>query len=287
METDSTLTGRGRPRIGSKGLAASAAIVVLVAALVLSAPLRPRNSPGGTGSMVTIPVGWAAYSAYGLQISVPKSWTVRFFSICPGASRPGSLYIGESTSNVSASCPAILTPTPASGLDLVFLYVVHDSGHSHRGTARRLNIHGILVNQIGQSTVSSTVWMIESKSDSTDQIAISGAGRQALTILSTLSVATRRAQPAPGVVDGEAYSGGVTQTPLSGTIRYLRMYPTGTPRTEPLLAVQASQGHYSATLVPGTYRFNAFAGSAPCGTVSVTVISGRTVTAHPITCNGG
>ncbi len=286
METDSTPTERGYLRIGSKGLVASVAIVVLAAALVVSPPHRPRNSHGGTASMVTIPVGWAAYSAYGLQIAVPKSWAVRFFSICPGASQPGSLYIGESTSNVSASCPAIFTPTPASGLNQVSLYVVHDSGRSPRGTARRMNIHGIQVTQLGRSTVSSTVWMTEPKSDSTDRIAISGGGWQALTILRTLRVATRRAQPAPGVVDGEAYSEGATRTPLSGTIQYLKMYPTGTPRTEPLHAAQASQGHYSATLAPGTYRFNAFAGSVPCGTVSVTVVSGRTVTARPVLCHG-
>ena len=93
-------------RLDVKLLVAAAAVVLLVVLAFTVGPLRSNQHRVATSSPSHgIPHGWATYSAYGLQISVPKSWSVQYFGQCPDGQKPGTLFIG--TSQFVDNCPEI------------------------------------------------------------------------------------------------------------------------------------------------------------------------------------
>ena len=65
----------------------AAGCVVVVCGPVSLAPAMASQAPVGRGA------GWVAYSAYGLQLSVPRSWAVASFQNCP-LRDSGTLLIG-------------------------------------------------------------------------------------------------------------------------------------------------------------------------------------------------
>jgi len=104
------------PRIDPKLVATVAAAIVLVAVLFAAIPHRgtshsPVAAPGLGGRH-----GSTAYSAYGVQLSVPRSWSVRYFPVCPNAGPQPVLSIGQS--EVAAFCPTYRSPR-AVGVSLV------------------------------------------------------------------------------------------------------------------------------------------------------------------------
>ena len=74
--------------------------------LVVFFTLQPLHHHGRSGipaATPSVPSGWVAHSAYGLQIAAPRTWSVQVFGQCPDGSRPGTLFIG--TSQFDAFCP--------------------------------------------------------------------------------------------------------------------------------------------------------------------------------------
>jgi hypothetical protein len=212
------------------------------------------------------PKGWVVESAYGLQLSVPPSWTTAYFENCPHAGA-GTLLIG--TPSVDAFCAEaprgtnLVTMQPAPPASI---------GGTHQ---LELVIHGIRVK--ATSSGDAVTWVVPDRN-----VVIAGTGPQSLAILRTLSAATSQARAAPGLLEGSMYLEALQQVPVTGPVSLTRVNAHG-----PALAtVHAHDGHFSATLPPGTYLLRGHDGNAPCPSLSVTVQSGLPATAPPIDCQG-
>ena len=276
------------PRIDTKLVSASAAVLVLVVTLVVAGPLR-STQPHQPTTKRTAPRGWVAYSAYGLQVSVPRSWSVRPFGQCP---RGNTLFIG--TSQFAASCPAFgSTGTTVSVSAEPDPYTASHDGSTAENIAeaaaqysadiaatrngKSLIINGLRVLQA--RTGSDLLWVIPSKG-----VVLTGSGPAAEKVMRTLAPATTSASPAPGTIYGTAYLSALVRVPITGRVTYVRTQPID--KSLVAHSVGVLNGNYSATLTPGTYRFTTADGNAPCSSASAKVESGRMVTAPPIVCQG-
>jgi hypothetical protein len=251
-------------------------IVIVGVVLMLTAVLRGGDAEAVTDRGV-VPAGWTTHSAYGLQLSVPRAWHVSYFSPCPFGQLPGTLTIGPP--RFIANCPAFgfdqhevmmsIAPTEATDLHVI----------------RRMTVHGVHVEVVQKRGPSpkGILWFVPSK-----DVLISGYGSAAHRILNTLAPTSRSSLPAPGIVNGTAQLAGLPTGPLpiSGSIQYEAIYPPNVIHPSPARAVQAVDGHYTLTLMPGRYRFWAFAGDAPCPPVTMVVVGGVIQSAPTITCNG-
>jgi hypothetical protein len=261
--TPSTLrmsAGRGLlPRIDGKLMAAAVAIIALIVLSFTTGPFRHA----GRQVESTARSGWTAHSAYGLQISVPSTWSVQVFGQCPEGS---TLFIG--TSLFVDSCPAFGAATTQ-----VDMYSGDMAGSNAVGSSRNLRVHGLSV--VSSSTGQQIPWFVPSQ-----HVVITGSGPKALSVIQSLAPATHRAIPATGKVTGAEYLEALQQGPVSGPVT-VAMPASGTTVT-----IQAFLGQFSFSGKPGRYVLTGHAGNAPCPPVSVTLVSGEVVNAAPIRCQG-
>ena len=247
--------GAGRGRGAHRGLLHRPAL----------APRAPSNTPAATPS---VPSGWVAHSAYGLQLAAPRTWSVQVFGQCPDGSRPGTLFIG--TPPYAVFCPEYGSTTTQ-----VTMYRSEDrpppTGRL-QGSAHILRVHGLSVTS--SRTDAGLLWTIPSM-----HVTITGSGPNALPIMQSLAPATRRASPAIGKVTGSEYLEALVRHRSPGPVRVRP--PSGTP-----FEVEAVDGQFSFTGPPGTYVLTGHDGNVSCPPVSVTVHSGESATALPIQCNG-
>jgi hypothetical protein len=242
--------------------------VLVVGSALAACSSAPQVLPPVPGSSS----GWVAHSAYGLQLSVPKSWAVFYFGgNCPDTLKPGTLAIGTSPTGVIDYCQEI--PPNTNQVSITYENLASISA-SHPRAHPIGTVHGLQVVELSDNPL---IWRVA-------DVLVSGSGPIALAVMRTLAPATRSALPAPGIATGTAVSGGPQPVPITGSIRYTRLDHLG--HTLGARSVQAFGGKYSAMLAPGLYSFQAKAGSAVCPAVSVAVVSGRTVAAPPITCHG-
>src|ERR1700722_17591517 len=99
------------PRVDGKLVGAFAAVVLLVAVLVIAGPLHAKKPAPPAIYKGLAPAGWVAHSVYGLQVSVPRTWSVQTFGVCPDGQRPGTLFLGEPRS-LGVLCPGYGLNTP-------------------------------------------------------------------------------------------------------------------------------------------------------------------------------
>jgi hypothetical protein len=276
------------PRIDTKLVGALAAVLVLVVTLIVAGPLR-STQPHLPTTKRTAPRGWVAYSAYGLQVSIPKSWAVQPFGQCP---RGNTLFI--ETAQFVANCPEFgsggtvvsmaAKPDPytashdgSTAQDNAAASAVYSADVAATQNGRYLIVNGLRVLQA--RTGSDLLWVIPFKS-----VVLTGSGPAAEKMMRTLATATTSATPAPGTIYGTAYLSALVRAPITGRVTYVRIHPID----KGLVAhsVGVLNGNYSASLTPGTYRFTTADGNAQCPSVSVKVESGRMITAPPIVCQG-
>ena len=234
------------------------------------------------------PNGWAAHSAYGLQLSVPDSWKVAYFRSCP-VSHVGTLLIGSSP--FLSACPLITEdenivwmqpeePEERSATSNAPGFFT-GPGNGFSGRVENLVVHHIHVTSYiypkSGKPVGTIWWIVRSK-----HVEISASGPTSFAVLRTLAGATPRAQAAPGILSGNEYLVALGKTPVTGPISVTRLRPHRASVT----GVNALHGGFSRTLPPGDYLLTGHAGDAPCPPVTVTVLSGLTVTAPEIDCQG-
>jgi hypothetical protein len=229
--------------------------VVLLNLLVLV----PTALAGATTART--PPSWVAHSAYGIQVSIPKSWKVTYFLPCPEAD---TLNIGAASYMVDCPIdnvgswieiePALLGISPPIG---PYSFRVH-----------RLQV----TTQPGPGVRN---WFVPSKA-----LYLSGWGPKALAIMRTLTVAWRRAIPASGAVTGKVYLNALTQVPVTGSVSVtaLKSHKTRT--------LDAFDGGWGAVLPSGHYAATSHDGDAVCAPVSFIVLSGLRVAAPTIQCQG-
>jgi hypothetical protein len=239
----------------------------IASALLCLAAMSSATPVGATiAKASTTPHGWVAVSAYGLQLSVPKSWTVLYFKSCPGGD-PGTLMIGTPTlfdvCGFDASDANVVTMQPGN------------SGAVRDAHEKQLVVHGLSVTSY--SIRSSVTWEIGSKG-----VVITATGPRVSAVLHTLTLSTLRAQAAPGVLMGTEYLVALMRTPVTGPVSVARLDTHGPG----LPAAQAFDGQFSDTLPPGRYRLTGHAGNAPCPSITASVQSGRTTNLPAIDCQG-
>ena len=256
------------PRVDVKALVALAAAAALVVVFFTVQPLHHVSSSDTPAATPSVPSGWVAHSAYGLQLAAPRTWSVQVFGQCPDGSRPGTLFIG--TPPYAVFCPEYGSTTTQ-----VTMYRSADrpppTGRL-QGSTHILRVHGLSVTS--SRTDAGLLWTISSM-----HVTITGSGPNALPIMQSLAPATRRASPAIGKVTGSEYLEALVRAPVSGPVRVRP--PSGTP-----FEVEAVDGQFSFTGPPGTYLLTGHDGNVSCPPVSVTVHSGESATALPIQCNG-
>lgn len=223
------------------------------------------------GAAAVTPQGSIAHSAYGLQLSVPKPWGVAYFQNCPTRAS-GTLLIG--TPAHLSNCAFI----PADA-NIISMQPRQSGGTVFPGRSTRLVVHGLGVISYPATAASSgiTTWVVPSK-----HVVLTATGPGSSAVLRTLTVATSRAVPAPGVLKGSVYLIALTRTPITGPISISRLSSHGTGST----TVQAYDAQFWDTLRPGNYLLTGHAGDAPCPPVSVTIQSGKTTAAPEIECQG-
>lgn len=259
------------PRVDSKLLVTMAAAVILIAVLFTAGPFRLHRT--STTSDSTARPASTAHSAYGLQLTLPKSWSVQTFGQCP-ARRPGTLFIG--TAEFVASCPEFDANT-----NIVAMWDTNAVGSTatlQGQQYRTIRIHGltVLASVAGtHSVVTAGRWYVPSK-----RVSITGRGASALAILRTLAPATVQALPATGFVNGTEQLTTVIVVPVSGSISVVK------PPSKMIHTVTVLNGQFSFTSVPGRYVLTGHDGNATCPPVAVTVVSAERVTAPPILCRG-
>ena len=145
----------------------------------------------------------------------------------------------------------------------------------HATHVRRLMVHGLVV--ISYSTGGILNWAVPSKS-----VVLTATGPESSGVLNTLSVATSRAQVAPGFLKGTEYLVAQVRTPVTGLVS-LRKLDAPRPGLE---AVHAYDGHFSDMLAPGAYLLTGQDGDAACPPVKGSVTSGRTTDVPEIDCQG-
>lgn len=250
-------------RYGMKtGAPARFGVAAIVGLAILAACSQAQPSTSASAS----PSDWVAHSAYGLQLSVPRTWSVQVFGQCPNGQKPGTLFIG--TSRFVDYCPVVL-----SNRSQVAIAESASAIPTYAATSRHLRVHGLAV--LSSKTESGVLWIIPSK-----QVTVTGSGPDALSIMGTLEPATPRAIPAAGIVSGTEYLEAVMQVPVSGSITITM------PRSHRTLSVTAIDGRFSFSGAPGRYVLTGHDGNAPCPPVSVILPSGERVNAPPIRCQG-
>jgi hypothetical protein len=213
-----------------------------------------------------VPNGWRTYSGLGVQVAVPKAWSVRYFQNCPGPG-PGTLLIGtplvlDYCTNYPSNTNIVMIQAEKSGA------LPAQTGVSH------LFLHGLKVIRANEGGYVS--WEIPSRG-----VVVTAFGSSATSVVRTLARATPRARPAPGLLNGTEVLVALETIRITGAISVARLGTHG-PALPPL---HAFDGSFSATLPPGRYRLTGQAGDAPCVPVDVTVQSGRT-SAPMLTCQG-
>ena len=259
---------RSRMRIGFKAPVALAATVLLVVVLFTATPLRHR---GQSIVQRNIPAGWTAHSAYGVQISVPRSWKVSYFPTCAEGGHPGELDLGTSQGATCQSFPG------GTGGTMVVVTKVRLTGpsvpRSGFSNFKKISVNGLVV--LAKSSAGSFDWYIESA-----QVSIFGYGPGAARVLHTVSRSTSHAIPAPGIGKGTTYLDALSRVPRSGPVQ-VRSVDTGKTTT-----VQAAIGQFSFQGPPGRYVVTTDAGSAPCAPIQVSLTSGTYSTWPPLVCQG-
>jgi hypothetical protein len=269
--------GRRLSHVDGKLAVTLAAAAVLIVALFASQSFRAGDHPASTSGSTSGKPGWVAHSAYGVQVSVPKSWKVVYFPGCPSYQRPGVLTIGVSAAPFF--CPAYIPPGSSKSVSLSLTTGADPMNTGlHPPTVRTIRVHGLTVETqtVGHGTnQASTIWYVPSRSAT-----LTGLGRGVLQVMQTLSVATSRAVAAPGNVTGSLDLETLQQQPVSGPVTVTDS------RTGNVLAVDAVDGQYSFSGPPGAYAIQGHADSARCPLLTVTVRSGESITAPTILCQG-
>jgi uncharacterized protein (DUF983 family) len=240
-------------------------LVGIAALLILSALALAADQPAGASTTPGAPPGWIAHSAYGLQLSVPKSWSVEVFGQCPKGG-PGTLFIG--TTQFVDNCPAY-----GWNATQVDMYRPDALSALRPLNERSIRVHGLLVRS--SKNHSDMLWIVPSRN-----VVISGSGPKAQAIMKTLTLATRHANPASGMVSGSEYVEAIEQMPVTGPVTVTM------PVSGKKITVTAFYGRFWFSGTPGRYVLNGHAGIAPCPPVSVTILSGEKVNAPPIRCQG-
>ena len=212
------------------------------------------------------PSGWIAHSSYGVQLSAPANWSVQVFGQCPDGRHPGTLFIG--TTRFVDDCPEI-----GSATTQVDLYRSGGTPPVHGVPRRHAGVHGLTV--LESPTGPSFIWTVPSRG-----VTITGSGPEALRILKTLAPAGRHAVAASGVVDGTEYARGVGRVPVSGPISVTRS-TTGTVRS-----IDVVESRFWFPAAPGRYVLVGHGGDGTCEPVAVVAVSGETVDAPPVQCQG-
>jgi hypothetical protein len=214
----------------------------------------------------TAPPGSIAHSAYGLQLSVPMNWSVQVFGVCPDGQKPGTLFIGPPP--FGADCPEF-----GSNSNLVSI-IRSDALPANLPTSQRqIRVHGLSV--LSSKTGTSYLWIIPSRN-----VTVTGSGPKALAVMQSLSPATRRATPATGKVSGTEYLEAAMQVPVSGSIT-VTMSASGKT-----FKVNAIAGVFWFFGAPGKYLLAGQDGNVMCPPVAITLVSGESVNAPPIRCDG-
>jgi len=257
---------RSRLRVGFKAPIALAAAVLLVVILFTATPLVHKVHPSTSGSHNHIVKSAKTYAAYGLQLTVPGSWSVSFFPGCPTETEPGVLEIGES--DIIYNCPIY----QGRGTR-VTLY----SGSAPKawtdGLPKSISVNGIHV--LNDTSGGISLWYVPSA-----HAYVYARGPGSKSVLATLHRSTSRAVPAPGIGKGSAYLVALARVPKSGPVQ-IRSVATG--KTTP---VQAVNGQFSFQGLPGRYVVTTDAGSAPCAPIHVSLTSGTYSTWPPLVCQG-
>ena len=217
---------------------------------------------------------WVAHSAYGLELSVPATWTVAYFLVCPFWSKPGILSIGHSA--VAAACPAY-QPQDWSDIARVTMddVAVATSGAGMSPT-HTMVVHGLRV-EVTNVLVERPIvqWYVPSH-----HALLTGQGPGALRVLHTLRAATPSAVVAPGRATGNEYLGALSEAGVSGQVTATAL------RTGRSFSTLAFNGLYSFSAPPGRYVVRGGAASAECPPVAVRLVSGVNGWAPPIRCQG-
>jgi hypothetical protein len=256
-------------RFDVKVLVAAAAVVILVALAFTAGPLHSSQHRAASPPPVPgVPHRWATYSAYGLQISVPKSWSVQYFGQCPDGQKPGTLFIG--TSQSVDQCPEF-----GSNTGMVALYETPEPEVMPYNLAMLpAAVHGLSVEEDNAS--SPRYWTVPAHGAT---LRSSGPGSAA--VLRTLAPATPQATPADGIASGTATLAGIPGgTPVTGKVEATDTH-TGKQRS-----VLVLDGQFWFEGAPGPYRLVLTSGNTPCTITTVTVLAGQRVTAAPIVCQG-
>jgi hypothetical protein len=219
-----------------------------------------------TGAAVSASQGSNAHSAYGLQLSVPKSWTVSYFESCPDG-KPGTLLIGtplhlDFCPNYPPN-PNVVTMQPEKSEAVI---------GSHE---RHFRFHGLPI--VSYSVGSATNWDVSSKN-----VVITAEGPKSLRVLHSLRRATSHADPAPGYLTGTQYLEAQIQAPVTGPVSVGRLDARRSTRS----VVQAFDGQFSGLFLPGVYRLTGQSGNTECPSVTAIVQSGRVTEAQTIYCQG-
>ncbi len=222
--------------------------------------------PAGAGFAATTsaPVRGVAHSAYGVQLSIPRSWRVTYFATCPA---PNTLNIGDAPG--IAYCPAFddrgswvsMAPVAAGGSAL---------------KARPITVHGLRVTSTGPRSWSLTSAVLPSS----ETLGITGSGPGALAVMRTLSLATRRAIPAGGMVTGHEELEALTQVAVTGPVTITNTLSRHRQTTF------AIDGGWGVTLPPGRYTARGHDGNSFCPPVTFKVVSGLRVAGPTIRCDG-
>jgi hypothetical protein len=231
---------------------AVAAVLVLIVALFTAGPFRRGHTSASPKS--TTAATWVAHSAYGLQLSVPRSWSVQVFGQCPDGTKPGTLFFG--TAEFLVLCPEFGANTDTVSMS--------DSGP------------GLPLAPSGPSLCTAspcrplsrraTVWSLRPTGISSSRhVTINGTGARVLAVMPTLGTAR------PDTVVAILASGSVT---------------IATPSSHKVHTVVELDGRYSFTAPPGRYVLTAHVGGASCPPVTVRVASAEQVNAPPISCGG-
>ena len=246
------MTSPGRIRVG-----------IASCVLVLGALTTPLV---GTAATADSSQKRVAHSAYGLQLSVPKSWSVAYFQNCP-LRNSGTLLIGTPT--FLSNCAMI--PADANIISMQ----PQASEATPSGHARHLVVHGVGVLSYSTSQIE---WFVPSK-----HVVLMASGPQSSAILRTLAPASSQAVPAPGILRGSIYLIALSRAPVTGAVSVTRLSTRSSVSTT---AVKAFDAQFSDILVPGDYLLTGHDGNAPCPPVRVTVESGQTSDAPEIDCQG-
>lgn len=242
----------GRMRAG----VAAGAVVALV---MMTTPLTVAGA-----AKVNAPRLSATYSAYGVQLSVPKSWAVAYFQDCPVPKAAGTLLIGT---------PSPLTNCVNFGhVNLVWMQPESSPAPSS-SHFKHLSIHGLDV-----KSDSTGLSLVPSK-----HVVITAMGPEASEVVQTLTTATPRARAAPGMLRGSEYLIALMRTPVTGTVAVAKLGRHGAPKS---VFVHAYDAQFWRTFPPGTYVLTGHAGNAPCPPVKVSIESGLVVDAPEIDCQG-